>query len=85
VSRRGWSTAYRGDNTDRARDFDETAINVFADDAHRLCALEIAQQAQRLAMILGDLVGDVAKPGVAHGELGQRTIARGSTWPTRRR
>ena len=41
-----------------------------------LRAREIAQQAHRLAAVLGDLVGDVAEAGVAHGELGQRAVAR---------
>ncbi len=46
------------------------------DDADRPRALQIAQQADRLAAILGDLVGDVAEAGVAHRELGERAIAR---------
>ena len=37
---------------------------------------QIAQQAHRLAPVLGDLVGDVAEAGVAHRALGERAIAR---------
>ena len=55
----------------------EAALAILGDDADRSRAREVAQQADRLAPVLGDLVGDVAEAGVAHGELGQRAVARG--------
>ena len=48
-----------------------------ADDADRFRALEIAQQADRLAPVLGDLVRDIAQPGVAHGDFRERPVAAG--------
>ena len=56
----------RGDDADGPRDLDQPAPAILRDDADRLRAAQVAQQAERLAPVLGDLVVDVAEPGVAH-------------------
>ncbi len=47
----------RRDDADRPRDLDQPAPRVLVDDAHRFRAAEVAQEADRLAAVLGDLVG----------------------------
>ena len=42
------------------------------DHAHRLGPEQVAQGAERLALVLDDLVGHVAEPGVVDRQLGQR-------------
>ncbi|MCY1240026.1 hypothetical protein D9M72_528540 [compost metagenome] len=39
--------------------------------------MQVAQQAQRLAVVLADLVVDIAQAGVGDGTLGQLAVARG--------
>ncbi|MNT60823.1 hypothetical protein D3C72_1984300 [compost metagenome] len=39
--------------------------------------MQVAQQPQRLAVVLAQLVVDVAQPGVGYSTLGQRAVARG--------
>ena len=49
---------------------------ILGDHADRLRALQVAQQAEGLAVVLAHLVGDVADAGVGHGQLGQLAVAR---------
>jgi len=49
---------------------------MLGDHAHGARALQVAQQAQRLAMVLADLVLDVADAGVGDRQLGQFAVAR---------
>ena len=66
----------RGDDARRPRDLDQAPLAVLGDDAGGADPREVAQEAHRLAPVLGDLVGDVAHAGVAHRQLGERAIAR---------
>ena len=67
----------RGDHADRPRDLDRArARGSSAMTPTDFAPAQVAQQADRLAAVLRDLVGDVAEAGVAHGELGQRAVAR---------
>jgi hypothetical protein len=58
-----------------AGDLDQTTPRVFGDDADAPRALQVAQQAERLAVVLLDLVVDVTQPRIAHRHLGQGAIA----------
>ena len=49
---------------------------MLGDDADRFRAVEVAQQAERLAVVLGDLVGDVAEARRGDGKLGELAVAR---------
>src|SRR5579862_1640181 len=66
----------RGDDAHRPHDLDQSTFGILAQNAYRLRALQVAQETNRLATILRDLVRDVADSFVAHGELGERAIAR---------
>jgi hypothetical protein len=80
VGRRGAGVGRGRDrrhHADRARDLDDAALRVLGDDADALRALEVAQQAQGLAVVLGDLVLDHAEARVAHRHFGQRPVAAG--------
>ena len=50
---------------------------VLGDDADRPGRLQVAQQPERLAVVLADLVLDEADAGVRDRELGQRAVAPG--------
>ena len=61
----------RGHHASRPRNLDQPFRRIRADDSDRLRALQITHQAERLAMVLRDLVLDVAQAGVgdrAHGK-----------------
>ncbi len=60
----------------RASDLDDPAPGVLGDHAMRLAIVQIAQQAERLAKVLLDLVVDVAESRVVHGKLGELPVAR---------
>ena len=62
-------------HADRPRDLDDALGLVDRDHADRLRALQVAQQAERLAVVLADLVVDVADAGRLDRELGQRAVA----------
>jgi hypothetical protein len=67
-----------GDDADRARDLDEAACRsslITPTDSRRAGRAE----ADRLAPVLRDLVGDVAHAGVANRKLGERAVSSGST------
>jgi hypothetical protein len=66
----------RGNDAHRPRDLDQAALAILGDDACRADPREVAQEAHRLAPVLGELVGGVAHAGVAHRQFGERTIAR---------
>ena len=51
--------------------FDDAPGFVFLDDADRFGSEQIAQRAERLALVLDDLVGHVAEPGIGNGERGK--------------
>src|SRR5207248_3158997 len=60
--------------SDGPRDLYESRFRLLRDHAHRSGSGEIAQQSHGLAPILGDLVGNVAKPRVADGSFRERAI-----------
>jgi len=62
-------------DTDRTGNFDEAEFRVFGDDADRSDTLEVAQQTEGLAVILLELVFDVAEAGVANRHFRQRQVA----------
>ena len=64
-----------GDYADWTCNLDQAALMILADDANRFRTVEIPHQPERLAMILGDLVRDIAKAGVTHRQFSQRTVA----------
>ena len=64
-----------GNDTDRARYFNQPAIGIAVDHTHGLRALQITQQSHRLAPILGNLVCDIAESGGGNCKFGQRAIA----------
>jgi hypothetical protein len=57
------------------RNFDKTAFRVFGNDTYRPDALEVPQQSECLAEILGDLVVDIAEPGIPHRHLREVSVA----------
>jgi hypothetical protein len=65
----------RANDADRPRDLDDSGRREIGDHADRLRAVQVTQQAERLAVVLRDLVGDVADAGVGDRELGERTVA----------
>ena len=65
------------DDAHRAGDLRDAGVRVFRDYAGSLRIFEIAHESERLAVILDDLVGDVAQPGVLDCQLGKRAVARG--------
>ena len=64
------------DNAHGSRDLDQSTRQVFRDHADAARALQIAQQAKGLAMILADLVVDIADAGIGDCKLGKLAIAR---------
>ena len=67
----------RADDSDGPRDLHEARLRRLRDHAHRPDPGKVAQHPHRLAPILGDLVGDVAKPGVADGNFRERAVVLG--------
>ena len=63
------------DHADRPRDLDDAARRVLGDHADGAARLQVAQQPERLAVVLADLVVDVADAGVGDRQLGKRAVA----------
>ena len=76
--RRRVGRGYHGaDHPDGAGDLGDAGGPVVADHAVGFHPGDVAHQAQCLAVVLGDLVGHVAKPGRFDRQFGQGAVARG--------
>ena len=64
----------RGHDAYGARNLDDPESRVFGNHPDRLRALEVAQQAHRLTLVLDDLVGDVSEARVTHRKLGETPV-----------
>ena len=60
----------------RAGDFGDTGCGIVGQDAECLCLRDIAHQAECLAMVFRDLVGNVSKARGLHGKFRQHPVPR---------